>query len=123
MNRYLVSPEAQIVDSDIVSLEEEYSISFPPSYRDFLKKHNGGHPETENDLMALGVFYAIADVPTSLSSAIYERELDHLIPFAESGNEDQISFDFKDGTIWHLGKKIALSFDEFVSSYLSPIQD
>ena len=49
-------------------------------------------------------------------------EVDQLIPIGESGNEDQVSFDFKDGSIWHLGKKIALSFEDFVECHLRPIE-
>lgn len=121
MNHYLRSKQPQVSDSDIDEIEKVYSITFPSAYREFLKVHNGGHPEGKSKLMVHGIFYSIADVPTSLSCAIYERDSDHLIPIGESGNEDQILFDFEDGSIWHLGKKISSSFEDFVEDYLSPI--
>jgi SMI1 / KNR4 family (SUKH-1) len=121
--KYIRSIHDSVSDAELDELEARYKISFPESYRYFIKQHNGGMPKSDDMLMRYGLFYAVADVPSSLSSAIYEREEDHLIPFGETSNQDAICFDFRDGSIWSRGSRIADNFESFVTHYLKPIED
>ena len=120
--KYLHSSHDPVGDEELDALEQQFNIKFPNGYRTFLKQNNGGLAESADERFDDALFLAIGDVPTSLESELYERPQDHLIPFAESLNQDPISFDFANGTIWLQGKKVAESFDDFVSSYLRPIE-
>lgn len=120
--KYLYGAERPVTEDQLNKLESQYSINFPEPYRQFLRENNGGVPLSRHPLMKAGLFYAVADVPSSLSDAIYEREEDHLIPFAETSNSDPVCFNFADGSIWSNGSLLASNFENFVSTFLSPIE-
>ena len=91
----------ELSDDDITQAEQQLGVTFPPPYRDFLKRHNGGHPEPDgfpvgdDDESTLQEFYGIDDSPSLLVEEVAQiRQIERIprnyLPIANDGMANSI---------------------------------
>jgi len=118
MRKYLISSQPPATAAAIETIENDFGISLPSSYKEFLMVNNGGLARSNDRRFRDSVFFAVADTPNSLSSEIFERTRKDRIPVASNLAGDYLYVTIPSFEVFLGDSKVAENFEKFVKDFL-----